>query len=89
MLPSVTDNPAADLVLAAGGRVRAGRDNGLPIAAGATYRPCPGRRLWAVSYHCPGCGGVHLGRSEEPVASGPRRARCGRMVWLVVAGDAR
>lgn len=57
----------------------------LPTAYGSVYGPCPGRSWFAISYRCPGCGGTHFGRSREAVASGPRRARCGRMLWLVVA----
>jgi hypothetical protein len=64
------------------------RGNGkarLPTAYGAVYGPCPGRSWFALSYRCPACGGTHFGRGRETVASGPRRSRCGAMVWLTIA----
>ena len=62
---------------------------GLPAAYGSVYAPCPGRGMFAVSYACPACGGTHFGRSREMVASGPRRSRCGVMIWLVIADGCR
>jgi hypothetical protein len=78
----------------------AGRDAGqserdaghgrLPVAAGTVYQPCPGRRWWVVAYPYRACdGGTHFGRSREAAVSGPRRARCGRLILLTVTGDAR
>jgi hypothetical protein len=57
----------------------------LPTAYGAVYGPCPGRSWFALSYRCPVCEGTHFGRSRETVASGPRRSRCGAMIWLTIA----
>jgi hypothetical protein len=56
----------------------------LPAAYGSVCGPCPGRSMFALSYRCPVCEGTHFGRSRETVASGPRRSRCGAMVWLVI-----
>ena len=61
----------------------------LPTAYGNVLAPCPGRGMFAVSYACPVCGGTHFGRSRETVASGPRRSRCGVMIWLVIADGYR
>ena len=67
---------------------RAGRKP-VPIAYGSVHDPCPGRDMFAVSYACPVCGGTHFGRSREAVTSGPRRSRCGVMIWLVIADGYR
>lgn len=57
-----------------------------PVAFASAFGPCAGRRLWAVSYRCPHCSGHHLGRSADAEElGGVRRARCGRLVWLVIA----
>lgn len=60
----------------------------LPAAYGIVYEPCPGRGMFALTFRCPICQGVHFGRSAEPVASGPRRSRCGT-IWLVIGDDCR
>ena len=60
----------------------------LPTAYGSVYGPCLGRGMFAMTFRCPVCRGVHFGRSAEPVASGPRRSRCGT-VWLVIGDDCR
>lgn len=36
-------------------------------------------------YSCTACGGQHFGRSRTELQDGPRRARCGAVVWLVIA----
>jgi hypothetical protein len=61
---------------------RAGR---LPVAFGSQAEPCAGRALWALMYRCGACGGTHFGRSREELSTGKRTARCGRIVWLVIA----
>jgi len=61
------------------------RERHLRVAYGIVYEPCRGRGMFALTFRCPICHGVHFGRSAEPVASGPRRSRCGT-IWLVIGG---
>jgi hypothetical protein len=57
-----------------------------PIAFASIYAPCPGRSWWHLAYICPRCGHGHLGRArDEASISGPRKARCGRLVVLIPA----
>jgi len=63
-------------------KTRRGR---LPIASASLYEPAAGRTWWWLSVRCPRCGAVHLGRVRtEAEAGGPRRAGCGRRVWVIV-----
>jgi hypothetical protein len=72
--PSVTDTEELAL----------GLRNRRPAVFGSLYAPCGRRRMWAVSFRCPHCGGVHFGRSRAPDVGGVRRSGCGRLVWLVI-----
>lgn len=77
-MPSLMVRHAAD----------AGQDaprGGRPLAFASQAAPCSGRTQWALMYYCQACSGTHLGRSPVELATGKRRARCGRMVWLVIA----
>jgi len=65
------------------------RERRLQVAYGHVYPPCPGRGMFAFTYGCPACEGTHFGRSAEPVASGPRRSRCGVVVWLIIGDGGR
>jgi hypothetical protein len=56
-----------------------------PLAFGSQAAPCEGRTQWAVMYQCGSCNGTHFGRSPVELTTGKRRARCGRIVWLVIA----
>jgi hypothetical protein len=57
----------------------------LPVASASLYEPAAGRTWWWLSMRCPHCGSVHLGRVRaEADAPGPRRAGCGRKVFVVV-----
>lgn len=58
---------------------------GLPVAHASQAAPCASRMLWHVMYQCGACGGTHFGRSPVELTTGERLARCGRMVWLVIA----
>jgi hypothetical protein len=57
----------------------------LPLAFASEAAPCDKRTQWAVMYQCGACGGTHFGRSRTEMTTGKRRARCGRVVWLVIA----
>jgi len=58
----------------------------VPVVNASVYAPCEGRYLWAFAYICPLCKLGHLGRAKtEAEISGPRRARCGRLVVIRVA----
>jgi hypothetical protein len=57
----------------------------LPVAFASQAAPCANRTRWAVMYQCGACGGTHFGRSPVELTTGKRLARCGRVVWLVVA----
>jgi hypothetical protein len=61
------------------------RHSGRPLAFASQAAPCEGRSQWALMYQCGSCGGTHFGRSPVELITGKRRARCGRMVWLVIA----
>jgi hypothetical protein len=57
-----------------------------PVAYASRFDPHGRRRWYWVTYRCPRCNDAgHLGRSRDPIATGVRRAACGRLVWLVVA----
>lgn len=59
---------------------------GIPAAYASAYAPCAGRTQWAYAYQCPRCGGSHLGRNARlDTLGGLRRARCGRLVWIIPA----
>jgi hypothetical protein len=61
------------------------RRRGLPIANASLYEPSGARSWWWISMRCPHCGSVHLGRVRtEDEAAGPRRAGCGRMVFVKI-----
>ena len=63
-----------------------GNRNRAPAAFASIYAPHPGRSLWWLTYICPWCGHGHLGRArDEAGITGPRKARCGRLVLLVAA----
>ena len=73
----------AMLLVASAVAVTAGRRP--PVASASLYEPANARTLWWISLRCPWCGAVHLHRvREEHLAAGPRRAGCGRKVWVVV-----
>jgi hypothetical protein len=58
--------------------------DGYPVASASLYAPVAGRVRWWLSVRCPFCGGIHLCRlSEESLAEGPRKLRCGR-AWVTV-----
>jgi hypothetical protein len=61
------------------------RKGGRPVAFASQAAPCAGRALWHVMYSCGACGGTHFGRSPDELTTGKRLARCGRVVWLVIA----
>jgi hypothetical protein len=64
------------------GMTRRGR---LPLASASLYEPAADRTWWWLSIRCPHCGSIHLGRVRtESDAGGPRRAGCGRRVWVIV-----
>lgn len=56
-----------------------------PLAFASQAAPCAGRTQWHVMYQCGACGGTHFGRSAAELVTGRRRARCGRVVFLVIA----
>jgi hypothetical protein len=57
----------------------------MPAASASLYQPAGRRAWWWISLRCPHCGGVHLHRvREEDQAPGPRRAGCGKKVWVVI-----
>lgn len=59
------------------------RRGGLPQANASLYEPSGQRSWWWISMRCPHCGSVHLGRvRNESEAPGPRRAGCGRRVFV-------
>lgn len=55
------------------------------VAFGSQAEPCAGRTMWHVMYRCGTCNGTHFGRSREALTTGKKLARCGRVVWLVIA----
>jgi hypothetical protein len=57
----------------------------LPVAFASQAAPCAGRALWHVMYQCGACNGTHFGRSHEELVTSKRLARCGRVVYLVIA----
>lgn len=59
--------------------------HGRPIAHASQAAPCAGRTQWHIMYACTACGGTHFGRSPVELKTGKRLARCGRVVWLVIA----
>jgi hypothetical protein len=61
------------------------RKRSLPVAFASQAAPCEGTTQYGLIYGCPVCSGTHFGRSPVQVTTGSRLARCGRMVWLVVA----
>ncbi len=61
------------------------RRRSLPVAFASQAEPCAGRTLWHAMYRCGACNGTHFARSREELTTGKRLARCGRVVWLVVA----
>jgi hypothetical protein len=64
------------------GRCRSRR---IPLANASLYEPAAGRTWWWISLRCPHCGSAHLGRvREQNLAGGPRRAGCGRRVWVKI-----
>jgi hypothetical protein len=66
-------------------RHRGARRGRLPVANASLYEPAANRSWWWISLRCPHCGSVHLGRvREEGEAGGPRRAGCGRKVFVLV-----
>ncbi len=72
-----------------GTSVRHGADNvtahRYPAAFASRYRPNAERRCWWIAYRCPRCNRAHFGRSNNEIMGGLRRARCGRLVWVVIA----
>ncbi len=77
----------ANLIVTDDGRKRQGkaRRHRLPVASASLYEPAADRTWWWLSIRCPHCGSVHLGRVRaESDAGGPRRAGCGRRVWVIV-----
>lgn len=56
-----------------------------PLAFASQAAPCAGRTQWHVMYQCEACGCTHFGRSPIELTTGKRTARCGRVVWLVIA----
>jgi hypothetical protein len=61
------------------------RGRSLPVAFASQAAPCEGRTQYGLMYRCPVCSGTHFGRSPVQLVTGKRVARCGRMVWLVIA----
>lgn len=60
--------------------------NRVPSAFASQYPPDgSGRGCWWISYRCPHCEASHLGRAPHRIETGLRRARCGRLVWMVIA----
>lgn len=57
----------------------------LPVAFASQAAPCEGRTQYGLMYRCPVCSGTHFGRSPVQLVTGKRVARCGRVVWLVIA----
>jgi len=65
---------------------RKARRSRVPVVYASVYEPCEGRTQWAFAYICPWCRLGHLGRARtEAEVSGPRRARCGRLVVVRAA----
>jgi hypothetical protein len=64
---------------------RTARRGRRPIAHASQAAPCAGRTQWHLMYQCGACGGTHFGRSPVELKTGKRLARCGRVVWLVIA----
>jgi hypothetical protein len=56
-----------------------------PLAFASMAAPGPGRDWYHIMYPCTACGHTHFGRSPVELTTGPRRARCGRLVYLVIA----
>lgn len=56
-----------------------------PTSHASQAAPCAGRSTWHVMYQCGACGGTHFGPSPVELKTGKRLARCGRVVWLVIA----
>jgi hypothetical protein len=61
------------------------RRRSLPVAFGSQAEPCAGRTMWHVMYRCGTCNETHFGRSREALTTGKKLARCGRVVWPVIA----
>jgi hypothetical protein len=78
----VTAAMVADADVKTQGRARGHR---MPAASASLYQPAGRRAWWWISLRCPHCGVVHLHRvREEEQAPGPRRAGCGKKVWVVI-----
>ena len=63
-----------------------GNGNHAPAVFASIYAPDDTRALWHLAFRCPHCNGWHFGRTrDEAKVTGPRRARCGRLVVVVAA----
>jgi hypothetical protein len=85
--PSKVDLPTDSQMVTDGGDEKQPRTRGhkLPVAFASQAAPCEGRAQYGIMYRCPICSGTHFGRSPDQLISGKRLARCGRMIWLVIA----
>jgi hypothetical protein len=74
------------MVRQSGGENRKARGRRIPAVYASVYEPCEGRTLWAFAYICAWCRLGHLGRAKsEAEVAGPRRSRCGRLVFVRAA----
>ncbi len=76
--PSLTDVSDVRSKVQRPGRTR-------PKARASVYQPDPDRAWWHMAYACPRCKRWHFGKQSLPIEDGPRVARCGRKVHLVVS----
>lgn len=76
--PAERPAASADIVTDVGGKRRA-------LAFGSQAAPCGERKQWHTMYRCGACGGTHFARSKTELTTGKRLARCGKVVWLVIA----
>lgn len=61
------------------------RQSAFPKAFASHFYPTAQRRQHWITFLCPRCGGSHFGRSATEFQDGPRRAGCGRKVWVKIA----